>query len=127
MEFGIQDASNTDLANFSATQFTIEDIVASSVPAGGINSPFTMTFVDTAFAGEALSKVSDSFPHGGLTLSLSGDKITAMWAGGTVNPNDDYTSTVVLSAVPEPATWAVVGLSAGVLALVMQRKRRVPA
>lgn len=124
VEFGAQFPTNTDLANFSATQFTLEDVVSAS---GSNDASLTMTFTDTAFAGEAISQVSDSFPNGGLTVSLSGDTITAHWAGGAVNPNDDYTSTVVLAAVPEPATWAAAGVGAGALALAMRRKRRVPA
>ena len=79
--------------NLARPQFTIEDVLAST--AGGSDNPFTMTFVDTAFADElpVLVQATDSFPNGGLTDTLIGDEITINWAGGPVNANDDYTST----------------------------------
>ena len=122
VEFGFADSSNTDLANFSATQFTIEDVLSGS--AGGSDNPFTMTFTDTAFAGQSFTQVSDSFPTGGLTGTLVGNTFTVSWAGGPVVANDDFTSTFVVSAVPEPSTWAAVGCGAVALGLMLRARRR---
>jgi hypothetical protein len=125
VEFGFADANNTDIVNFSAAQFTVEDVLSST--AGGIDSPFTMTFTDPAFAGLTLNQVSDSFPNGGLSVFLTGTKITATWGGGQVNANDDFTSTSTYQLVPEPSTWALLGLSAGAVALALRLKRRLRA
>jgi hypothetical protein len=124
-EFGFADSANTDLANFSASQFTIEDVLSST--AGGSDNPWTMTFTDTAFTGMSFAKVTDFFPNGGLTDSLVGDLLTISWAGGPVNANDDYTSTFTVSLVPEPATWAMVCAGAAGLALALRRRRQVAA
>lgn len=124
IEFGYQDVYNTDSANFNASQFTIEDFVASSYPSGVTNASFSMTFTDSAFSGLSLTKATDFFPNGGLTAALTGNTITVTWAGGTVNPSDDYTSTFTLSAVPEPSTWAAMGVGALVLALAVRRQQR---
>ena len=125
VEFGFADSGNTDLANFSATQFTIEDVLAST--AGGLDNPFTMTFTDTAFTGQSFTQVSDSFPTGGLTGTLVGDTFTVSWAGGPIVANDDFTSTFVVSAVPEPSTWATVGIAVGALSLALRRRRPAQA
>ena len=125
VEFGFQDSGNTDLANFSASQFTIEDILSANAAVGGIDTAFTMSFTDPAFSGLGFAKATDSFPHGGLTYSITGTTITIHWAGGTINPNDDYTSTFTMATVPEPSTWAalVAGMGAVILAL---RRRALP-
>jgi hypothetical protein len=125
VEFGFADSSNTDLANFSAMQFTLEDVLSST--AGGSDNPWTMTFTDTAFTGMSFAQVSDFFPNGGLTGSLTGDVFTASWAGGPIHANDDYTSTFTVALVPEPATSAAVLVGAAGLALVLRRKGRAAA
>ncbi len=125
VEFGFMDAHNTDFANFSASQFTLEDVLDST--AGGTDAPFKMTFTDTAFSGLALAKVSDSFPNGGLTAVLSGTTLTVTWGGGPIHANDDYTSTFIYTAVPEPGTWAAMGIGAGALALMLRRKQSARA
>lgn len=123
VEFGFNDNVNLDMANFSASQFTIEDVVE----AGAFDSAFTMVFTDSAFIGQSFTKVSDSFSNGGLTFSVSGNTLTVNWAGGTVTTGDDYTSTFTVKAVPEPSAWAAVAMGAGALGLVLRRKRRVAA
>ena len=122
VEFGFEDAHNTDSANFSASQFTIEDSLDPT--AGGSDNPWTMTFTDSAFAGQSLAKATDFFPNGGLNYSITGTTITISWAGGPIKANDDYTSTFVIQTIPEPSTWAAVGTGAVALALVVRRKRR---
>lgn len=119
VEFGFADGFNTDTANFSAFQFTLEDSVTTTSSVSAVAAPFTMTFTDAAFNGVTLAKVTDFFP-GGLTYSLVNSTITVHWAGGAVNNGDDYTSTFTLAAVPEPSAWGMVCLGiagAGVVAL----------
>ena len=117
VEFGFNDNVNFDLANFSASQFTIEDVVESS----GIDNPFTMTFTDSAFMGMTFNQVSDSFPNGGLTYAIAGSTITLTWAGGPTNPNDDYTST--FTVVPEASTWATALVGLGLLGCALRFRR----
>ena len=122
VEFGFADAANTDTANFSAFQFTLEDsVTANTGPSTGDNS-FTMTFTDTAFSGLSLTKVTDFFP-GGLTYSLVNSTITVRWAGGSVKASDDYTSTFTLVAVPEPSAWGMVSLGAAGAGMIALRRR----
>jgi hypothetical protein len=117
VEFGFDDTTNLDLTNFSASQFTVEDVVENSSG----NAPFTMTFTDSAFMGMTFNKVSDSFPNGGLTYAVTGDTITINWAGGPVNTNDDYTST--FTVVPEPSTWATALVGLGLLGCALRFRR----
>ena len=122
VEFGFNDNVNLDTVNFSASQFTIEDVVET----GPFDAPFTMTFTDSAFAGMTFVKATDFFPNG-LTYSVSGTTLTVNWAGGTVTAGDDYTSTFTVKVVPEPSAWAAVAMGMGGLALVIRRKRRLTA
>ncbi len=124
VEFGFGDSQNTDLANFSAFQFTIEDVVGQNTGVSATDSPFTMTFTDTAFSGLTLTKATDFFPNGGLTYSLAGDTITISWAGGPVRANDDYTSTFTVASIPEPSNWALFSLGAmGACAVALRRRQ----
>lgn len=120
VEFGFDDGTNLDLANFSASQFTIEDVVEAAGPSAS-NAPFTMTFTDSAFMGMTFNKVSDSFPNGGLSYAVTGSTITISWAGGPVTANDDYTST--FTVVPEPSTWATALVGMGLLGCALRFRR----
>jgi hypothetical protein len=69
---------NLDTANFTDTTLTISD--KCEFDACVSDNTFTMTFVDTAFSGLAVTQVSDSFANGD-TFSLVGDKLTVTIQG----------------------------------------------
>lgn len=123
IEFGFADAANTDIANFTANQLTVTDVVGSLGAA-----PWTMTFTDPSFS--SIEKISDSFTHGGITSSLAGDTITLSWAGlSNDNINTAATFTAVFnvgsgtSAVPEPGTIALFATSSLTGAAFLLRRR----
>lgn len=103
IEFGAVFPANTDTANFTASQLILTDVVNSTGP----NIPFTISFVDPAFFGLGLSKLSDTFANGGTTASLTGDTLTVAWDGGLVNPGTLQAVYNLSSSTPEPASLAL--------------------
>ena len=87
VEYGYFDGTATITADFTGMQLTITDTPQSTAS----YNPLQMVFTDSAFSN--LGTVSDSFPNGGMTGSLSGGVITLNWAGG------DVTNGVSLQAV----------------------------
>ena len=112
IEFGAVFPANTDIANFTPTQLILTDIVNSS----GNNVPFTISFVDTAFFGMAVSKVSDTFANGGTVASLTGDVLTVAWNGSSVNAGTLEAVYDFSSSAPEPSSFGL--LVAGAVALL---------
>lgn len=111
IEFGaVFPGTNTDTADFTATQLILTDIVNSP----GSNVPFMVTFTDTGLLGLTLAKISDTFADGGTSVSLAGDVLTVSWNGGQVNTGTlqaVYGLTAV--SVPEPSSWALLLVGAG--------------
>src|SRR5580698_9833142 len=70
-QFNIGGASTNyfDPSNFTDSTLTISDLDQPS--AGALN--WEMIFTDSAFAGASVSKVSDTFDNGGLSVNLVGD------------------------------------------------------
>jgi len=87
VEYGFADGTATITADFTGMQLTITDIPQFTAH----YNPLQMVFTNSAFSN--LATVSDSFPNGGMTGSLSGGVITLNWAGG------DVTNGVSLQAV----------------------------
>jgi hypothetical protein len=79
VEFGYSDGAVTVTADFTATQLVVTDHVLLT---GAHYNPLQLVFSNTAFS--SLATVSDSFPNGGLTSSLSGNVITLNWSGGSL-------------------------------------------
>ncbi len=117
IEFGAVFPSNTDSADFSASQLVISDLTKLT----GTDSPFVMTFTDAAFTGLTLAKTSDSF-IGGVSSSLAGDVITVSWRGAGVTPGENLTAIFDLSggsaAIPEPSSWTMLVVS-GLVGLLL--------
>lgn len=112
IEFGFQDGSNRDTANFTDTQLIVTDTVFSGA------GDWIMSFTSAAFSSMTIAEISDTFPNGGVTGSLTGNSIKLSWAGtnsaiGTV--------TVTFSLVPEPATLSLAAI--GGLALLARRRK----
>jgi hypothetical protein len=113
VEFGFQDPSNVDTADFTDNTLTVTDIVG---PAGATD--WTQTFTDAAFAGATMSTASDSFNPLLSAATLSGDMITIDW-NGTGTDNVTYSATFDFAA---PASMAL--LATGLLGLGVTRRRR---
>lgn len=126
IEFGAVFPTNTDSADFNASQLTITDLTTGS----GVNFASTMSFTDTAFRGLTLSKTSDSFT-GGVTGSLAGDIVTVSWARAGIVPGQTLKATFNLTGAtttPEPASWGMLAFSGVLGALVfLLRKQRARA
>jgi hypothetical protein len=116
--FGYQDGSNTDTADFTATQLIFTDVSAS----GGTNVTSSFTLV-TGGEFSSLSLVSSDIA--GLTYSLSGGTITLAYpafpSGGTFIATFDVGGA---TAIPEPGGLALIGSGLLGLGLVRRGVRR---
>jgi len=114
-EFGYEDSANLDAADFTSKHLTITDLVFEDA------APWEQRFTaSTPGFFNNLTLVSTNFT--GLTYSVTGNTLKLNW-GGTDSP-DLFTADFSFgSAVPEPATWAMLiggfGLAGGAL-----RRRR---
>ena len=119
VEFGFADMYNADSADFTDLTLTVRDQVG-----GSGASPWVQTFTDPGFSG-LVSKVSDTFGNGGVTASALGDTITLNWAG-TNATGVTYAAVFNIGStlqVPEPSTWALLGLgSVGMLGVILRRR-----
>jgi hypothetical protein len=110
--FGFNDSFNFDQANFTDSTLTISDLDQPS--AGALN--WEMVFTDSAFAGASVSKVSDTFDNGGLSVNLVGDDLTVSWVGDTVRSDFDFSAAYDIATVPEPLSLVLLGI--GLLGLI---------
>jgi hypothetical protein len=99
IEFGFNDGENTDTANFTGTQVTLQDVSL----IGSFSAVYS--FTDTAFAGATISLVSDDFPSP-VTETLVGNVLTlsapVLQTGGTFQA----TFNINTAAVPGPIAGA---------------------
>ena len=93
VEFGYAESTAMITADFTGAGLTVTDTPLLS----GNYNPIRLVFTNSAFS--TLSTVSDTFPNGGMTASLSGDVITLSWAGGVVTSGE---SLQVVFAVNAP-------------------------
>ena len=124
IEFGIDDGSNRDTADFTGSTLTVTDLCLDSNCSKDI--PFTMFFTDTAFT--SITKVSDTFGSGGLTYSLTGDIIELDWAGFPasfpINTSEQAVFNLASAPVdtPEPSSVLLVGVAIlGLAALAVKK------
>ena len=109
-EFGFNDGANLDEADFTANTLTIHDL-----PSAGGSSQTKYTFTCNAFAGMTMTQTSNNFV--GLTKSLVGNVVTIdipLFA-------DNNSHTAVFTFVPEPASFAGIGIG---LAMLIRRRKK---
>jgi len=82
VEFGYDDGTATITADFTGTHLIVTDNPRDT----GHHNPIQLLFTNSAFG--SLATVSDSFPSGGMTGSLSGSVITLNWVGGNVTSGE---------------------------------------
>jgi hypothetical protein len=106
VEFGFQDGANRDIANFTATQLIITDLVMSSA------TNWQMDFTSSAFLGASISEVSDTFGNGGVNASILGNVITLTWAGASSQNDFRAVYNIQTTGVPDSgSSLAMLGIS----------------
>lgn len=105
IEFGFQDGSNTETADFTGSTLSLKDISVNGHSASDV-----FTFTDTAFLGLTLSQISQNYPNG-QTATLVGDVLTISTPGyissGTFTSS--YSLAPAVTSAPLPPT-ALAGL-----------------
>ncbi|MCX6927970.1 MAG: hypothetical protein NT154_32890 [Verrucomicrobia bacterium] len=96
VEFGYDDGTATITADFTDIQLTVTEHPQLTAH----HYPIQMVFTNAVFS--SLSKVSDSFPSGGMTASLSGNVINLNWAGGDVTSSQTYQVVFNVNAPASP-------------------------
>lgn len=119
-EFGFGETNSLIIANFTDSQL----IVSNNYSVTGVASSWVMTFTSTAFTGQSLSLVGQTFTPG-LTSSLSGNLITISWAGGSVNQNAPMQATYNIGTAGVPDGGATVLMLAGALLMLAAGQRRL--
>lgn len=118
VEFGFDDGSNRDTANFTKNGLTVKDLCLDGFHCLG-NSSFNMTFTDPAFA--SVSLLTNEL---GVTFAFSGDTLTIHYPGeGIADEDANATFSIGTAAqTPEPGTMALV--TTGILGMTGAIRRR---
>ncbi len=119
VEFGFNDGSNRDVANFSATQLVVRDVCLIGANCT-VNAPFKMTFTDTAFTSASL--LSNDL---NITFSFAGDVLTVNYPGLFVADNNATAVFLIGTGgaqTPEPGTMGLV--ATGILGAAGAIRRR---
>jgi hypothetical protein len=95
-EFGYDDGTAGITADFTDTQLTVTDSPYTTTKYNAIQ----LVLTDPAFT--SLSKLSDGFPGGGLSASLSAGAITLNWAGGNLTNGVAAQAVFAVNAPPLP-------------------------
>lgn len=119
-EFGFQDGSNLDAADFTANTLEITDFVFDGANPGAIAWTQTFTASTPGFFNN-LSLVSSNFT--GLTFAVANDTLTLNWTG-TSAPDVYVADFAFGGAVPEPGTWALFIVGFGAVGAVLRRDRK---
>ena len=98
VEYGYNDGTVLISADFTGTQLVVTDHVMLTAPH---YNPIELVFSNTTFS--SLQKVSDTFPNGGLTSSLSGNVITLDWAGGGLTNGQTLQAVFYVNPPASPA------------------------
>ena len=119
VEFGFDDGASIISADFSGNQLTVNDTVEISGP----NNSFQMNFMDSAFAGQYLSSISDNFPLS--AHSLTGNLVALNYSGGNLSTGESLTAKFAVIPVPEPSMAGLAMLIILASCLFFARKRRI--
>jgi hypothetical protein len=94
-------------------------------------TPWTQTFVSSAFAGATVIETDDDFINRGVSWALTGNKLTFNWNGTgwlADDPSYDaqYHIAVSPGAVPEPSTFVALAAALAGLGIGLRRKNLTP-
>jgi len=120
-EFGFQDSANLDAADFTSTHLTITDVVFEDA------LPWEQRFTaSTPGFFNGITLLSSNFT--GLTYSVAGDTLKLNWVGTNSSSDIPFVAEFGFgSAVPEPATWAMLIGGFGLAGAALRRRRVVAA
>ena len=96
MEFGFADSTATITAEFTSSQLIVADQPKSTAH----YNPLRLVFTNSAFTN--LAEVSDTFPGGGLSGSLSGSVITLNWGGSNLTSGQPVQAIFNVNVPPSP-------------------------
>lgn len=123
-EFDASYGEDTLIADFSTNTLTLVDYVVPIKQNESILGAYgwTQTFVDDAFIGLNVNKLSDTYDNGGISYSLNGNTLTVHWDGtGLLASAQDPVYSATFS-LPEPSSIGL--LIVALLALLVGLRHR---
>lgn len=122
---GNNEASGLATADFSTTLGLVYNVTFDYSALGSGTEPLTLTVAGQTFTFNPIANNSLVFQSGMFSFTGIGAMTNLVVTSGGVNDVDAIIDNIVVTATPEPATWAMLILGFGAVGVAIRRRRKV--